>query len=171
MKFCIECGTQLIEKNLEQEGVVPYCTTCQQYRFPTYNVAVSVIILNPERDKILLIQQYGYKRNILVAGYVNLGESPEEAVVRECYEETGLRVSGINYTKSKYYERTNTLMLNYSCQANDEILNIDQTEVDYAAWYSIEDARNEIFSDSLAEEFLLAFLTTRNDQFHSENPL
>ena len=38
-KHCFECGTALIEKELEEEGIVPYCPKCQQYRFPMYNVA------------------------------------------------------------------------------------------------------------------------------------
>ena len=43
-KHCFECGTALIEKELEEEGIVPYCPKCQQYRFPMYNVAVSMTV-------------------------------------------------------------------------------------------------------------------------------
>ena len=45
-KHCFECGTALIEKELEEEGIVPYCPKCQQYRFPMYNVAVSMIAVD-----------------------------------------------------------------------------------------------------------------------------
>lgn len=45
-KHCFECGTPLIEKELEGEGIVPYCLKCKQYRFPMYNVAVSMIVIN-----------------------------------------------------------------------------------------------------------------------------
>lgn len=45
-KHCFECGTALIEKELEEEGIVPYCPKCQQYRFPMYNVAVSMIVVD-----------------------------------------------------------------------------------------------------------------------------
>ena len=69
--YCFECGTALIEKELEEEGIVPYCPKCQQYRFPMYNVAVSMIVVDEETGKILLIQQYGKPSYILVAGYVN----------------------------------------------------------------------------------------------------
>ena len=69
-KHCFECGTALIEKELEEEGIVPYCPKCQQYRFPMYNVAVSMIVVDEETGKILLIQQYGKPSYILVAGYV-----------------------------------------------------------------------------------------------------
>lgn len=76
-KHCFECGTALIEKELEEEGIVPYCPKCQQYRFPMYNVAVSMIVVDEETGKILLIQQYGKPFYILVAGYVNRGEAEE----------------------------------------------------------------------------------------------
>ena len=66
-KHCFECGTALIEKELEEEGIVPYCPKCQQYRFPMYNVAVSMIVVDEETGKILLIQQYGKPSYILVA--------------------------------------------------------------------------------------------------------
>ena len=50
-KHCFECGTALIEKELEEEGIVPYCPKCQQYRFPMYNVAVSMIVVDEETGK------------------------------------------------------------------------------------------------------------------------
>lgn len=81
-KHCFECGTALIEKELEEEGIVPYCPKCQQYRFPMYNVAVSMIVVDEETGKILLIQQYGKPSYILVAGYVNRGEAEEHADVQ-----------------------------------------------------------------------------------------
>ena len=41
MKCCYECGTPLVEKYLEKEGMVPYCPKCGQFRFPIFNTAVS----------------------------------------------------------------------------------------------------------------------------------
>ena len=99
-KHCFECGTALIEKELEEEGIVPYCPKCQQYRFPMYNVAVSMIVVDEETGKILLIQQYGKPSYILVAGYVNRGEAEEHAVVREVREETGLEVEHIRFNRT-----------------------------------------------------------------------
>ena len=96
-KHCFECGTALIEKELEEEGIVPYCPKCQQYRFPMYNVAVSMIVVDEETGKILLIQQYGKPSYILVAGYVNRGEAEEHAVVREVREETGLTLTSYTF--------------------------------------------------------------------------
>ena len=99
-KHCFECGTALIEKELEEEGIVPYCPKCQQYRFPMYNVAVSMIVVDEETVKSLLIQQYGKPSYILVAGYVNRGEAEEHAVVREVREETGLEVEHLRFNRT-----------------------------------------------------------------------
>lgn len=73
MKYCYECGTKLTEKFLEGEGIIPYCENCRRFRFPIFNTAVSMEVYNPRRDKLLLIQQYGRKHYVLVAGYVNRG--------------------------------------------------------------------------------------------------
>lgn len=99
-KHCFECATALIEKEMEEEGIVPYCPKCQQYRFPMYNVAVSMIVVDEETGKILLIQQYGKPSYILVAGYVNRGEAEEHAVVREVREETGLEVEHLRFNRT-----------------------------------------------------------------------
>lgn len=158
MNYCVQCGTKLIEKELAGEGIVPYCSSCGEYRFPHFNVAVSMIVRNPAEDKILLIQQYGRKDYILVAGYVNQGEDAEHAVARELQEETGLKARNIRFNRSHYFAPSNTLMLNFSCTAEDESLAELTDEVDSAAWFSIEDAKENIKRNSLAQQFLNEFL-------------
>lgn len=158
MKHCYECGTKLTEKLLEGEGTIPYCETCQKFRFPIFNTAVIMVIFNPTKDKILLIQQYGRSRNILVAGYVNRGESAEHAVAREVMEEVGLRVVECTFNKSEYFEKSNTLMLNFVCVVDSEDLSHMTDEVDRAKWFTVEEAKENIFHGSLAEKFLLSIL-------------
>ncbi|WP_246772657.1 NUDIX domain-containing protein, partial [Paenibacillus polymyxa] len=67
--------------------------------------------MNSQRDKVLLIQQYNIQGFILLAGYVNKGESAEQTLVREVKEEVGLQVDEYQYMRSEYFERSNTLML------------------------------------------------------------
>ena len=100
-KHCYECGTALTEQKLEGEGIVPYCPQCQQYRFPMYNVAVSMVLINEQTGQILLIRQYGKPHFILVAGYVNRGEQLEHAVCREVKEETGMTVTHMKFNRTK----------------------------------------------------------------------
>lgn len=158
MKHCMECGAKLEQKYLEREGMIPYCPVCKAFRFPVFNTAVSMIVLNPAKDKILLIQQYGRRDYIMVAGYVNKGECAEDAVVREVKEEIGLTVTDLHFNKSQYYEKSNTLLLNFFCTASDDSLENMTDEVDLATWFSFEEARANIHHGGTAHKFLEHFL-------------
>lgn len=158
MKYCMECGTRLTEKYLEKEEMIPYCDSCKAYRFPVFNTAVSMIVYDSKKDKILLIQQYGRPHYILVAGYVNKGENAEQAVRREVFEEVGLEIDKIVYNKTAYFEPSNTLMINYVCYVtNAEQIRVND-EVDKYEWFTIEEAESEIKPNSLAREFLLNYI-------------
>lgn len=161
MSYCTECGAELTLKYLEKEGMIPYCERCRAFRFPTFNAAISTIVYSPDAGKILLIKQYGRDRNILVAGYVNKGESAEHALFREVEEEMGLHVTSCCFNMSEYFEKTNTLMLNFASIVDSDDLKDMTKEVDSAAWYTPEEAKKAIAHDSLAEKFLLAWLKKR----------
>ena len=157
-KHCFECGTALIEKELENEGFVPYCPKCEQFRFPMYNVAVSMIVINEQTGEILLIKQYGRPHFVLVAGYVNRGEQVEHAVGREIKEETGMTVSRIKFNRTSFFEPSNTLMCNFTAFVKDDSELSTNAEIDSYQWFSPEEARKNIRPDSLAEKFLNAYL-------------
>lgn len=157
-KFCRECGTRIEMKELEHEGIVPYCPTCGQYRFPQYNVAVSMIVVNEEKDEILLIQQYGRPSYILVAGYVSRGEGLEDAVIREVKEETGLTVSHMKFNRTQFFEKSDTLMCNFTAFVKNTEGFDPNYEIDSCKWFSREGARANIRPNSLAEFFLDAYL-------------
>lgn len=158
MNYCMECGTKLEPKFLENEGDIPYCANCQAYRFPVFNTAVSMIVLNPMQDKVLLIKQYQRDEFILVAGFVNKGENREHAVAREIGEELGLQLRSLHYNKSEYFDKSNTLILNFTCVAETASLAGVTAEVDYAEWFSFEEARKMIKKESLAQLFLENYL-------------
>lgn len=159
MKYCSTCGSALLMKKHEHEGMIPFCRSCQKYIFPQFNTAVSLVALSPDEQHILLIQQYGKKRNILVAGYVNQKESVEDAVCREMQEEIGRKVMAYRYLKSEYFERTNTLMLSFAVRLDrTSLINVSDWEIDQAQWFTFEEAKKEIAQNSLAQRFLLNFI-------------
>lgn len=157
-KYCMECGTKLLPKELKNEGIIPFCPTCQQYRFPMYNVAVSMIVINEATNQILLIKQYGKDSYILVAGYVNRTEAIEDAVVREVKEETGMTVSHLVFNRTKFFEPSNTLMCNFTAFVKDDHELHPNEEIDSYAWFSFDEAKRRIKQGSLAAEFLNAYL-------------
>ena len=160
MKYCYECGEKLHMKELEHEGMVPFCESCRAYRFPIFSTAISMVTLNPKRDKILMIQQYGKPNNILVAGYVNKEECAEDAMIREMQEEIGRKVLEYRFLRSEYFPKTNTLIFNFAVVIDSECLeNVSTWEVDQAAWFTFDEARASVKPASLAQRFLLNFLS------------
>lgn len=141
---------------LKDEGMVPYCPHCETYRFPLFNVAVSMIVTNEKEDQILLIKQYGRNTYILVAGYVNKGEDAEHAVVREVKEEMNLDVHQVRFNHSHYFAKSNTLMLNFTAIVDGHVH--PNWEIDSYHWFSREEARKNIRPNSLAEAFLVGYL-------------
>ena len=162
MKYCQECGTALTEKELEHEGIIPYCPKCRDYRFPMYNVAVSMIVVNEENQKTLLIKQYGKDFFRLVAGYVNRTESLEHAVVRELKEETGMTAERVVFNRTRFFEPSNTLMCNFTAFVKDDSELNPNYEIDYCEWFSFAEARKAIDPNILAGQFLNAYLDSRS---------
>ena len=156
--YCPACGTKLAERPLEGEGVVPYCEHCGEYRFPKFNVAVSMIVRDAATGKILLIQQYGRPFYILVAGYINRGEQAEHAAIREIREETGMTATRLSFNRTRFFEPSNTLMVNFTAYVSDAAAIRPNSEVDRFAWFEPDDARKNIKPGSLAGEFLNAYL-------------
>ena len=148
--FCQKCGTNLIIKKDNENKDIPYCYKCKEFRYPTYNIAVSMIV--KYNNKIILIKQYKRDRYILVAGYLSNYESAEEALSRELNEELGLKVINYRFNETKYYEKTNTYMINFVVDGTGFIS--PNEEIDSYDLFNVEDALANIAKNSLAEYFL-----------------
>jgi NAD+ diphosphatase len=158
-------------KENDGEGQVPYCKTCEMFRFPIFSTAISTAVLNREMNKILLIQQYNRPDYILLAGYVNKGEDAETTLIREVKEEVGLDIGAYEYMRSLYFAPSNTLMLNFIGVADSEDLSQVSAEVDHAEWFALEEATEAIKKNSLAETFLLAIIEKLNAGRVQVNPV
>lgn len=157
--YCNKCGTKLIDQYLEHEGMIPYCSNCNEYRFKMFNTAVSMIILSPNQDQILLIKQYQKDAYILCAGYVNHSENLEQSLQRELDEELGLHALSYHYNKSLYFPKSNTLLVNFVVIVDSmDLSKMSTWEVDEATWFSFKEAKANIKPNSYAQQFLNHFL-------------
>lgn len=143
--------------NQEEKRDVPFCDFCGEFRFPFFNSAVVMAIVNKQQDQMLLVRQFGDERYYLVAGYVDQGETAEHAVSREVSEETGLTVTKMLYHRSHYYEPSNTLMMFYTAIVEDEPIRPNE-EVDDYQWFPIREACLEIPKHALAIELLKNYM-------------
>ena len=152
--FCTECGEKLTLLFASGEGLVPYCKNCKQYRFAQFATAVSMVVTNRAKDKILLAKHVGQEDYILFAGYVKKGETAEKAVTREFKEETKLNTVKYKYLSSRYHEPKNVLMLNFIVIAEDGEPVLDIKEIEEVKWFDFDSALEAIRKDSVAEAFL-----------------
>lgn len=160
MNFCYECGNKLELKFCGDEGMTPFCKHCNEFRFPVFNSAIITVVLYKDLTKVALLQQYGNKSNILLAGYITKGETPEQTLVREVKEEIGLDVIDFEYIESCYSPKRNTLMLGYKSIVEDDNFNNLSKEVDKVQWYSLENAKQEVLPDSIAKKLLFKVIDT-----------
>ena len=160
-EYCPYCGTKLIKKELKNEGLIPFCTKCNDYRFELYSVAVSMIIITKDFKETLLVKQYNKDYYRFVAGYINKGESAQDAVIREMEEEIGIKPIKVLLLKTSYFEKTETLMLNHLAIVDTKDLNANE-EIDSYKWFSIDEGLNNLRDTSLAKIFYQYFLDNKD---------
>ena len=153
MNFCPECGEKLKLRERSNEGPALYCEGCGEFRFPVFSAAVAAVVLNEERTQMILIRQYDYPSPVLTTGYIDKGETAEEALRREVREELGMTVTSLQFLKSHYYAPSETLMLNYAVTVAESEAS-PNWEVDSWEWIKTEEAIGKVKPGGLAEVFL-----------------
>lgn len=162
--YCPVCGEKLALYVHDQEGLVPYCKHCGEFRFPQFATAVSMVVTNRAKDKILLAKHIGQDDFLLFAGYVKKGETAEKTVTREFKEETKLNVVKYKYMSSLYHEPHNVLMLNFLVIAENGDVSLDKSELSEARWFGFDEALAAIRKESVAETFLKNAVTELKKQ-------
>ena len=163
MNYCPACGTKLHMKAQPNADPALYCDTCGEFRFPIYSTAIAVVLTNEEQTHMLLIRQYGEAKRVLAAGYVDKGETAEDAVVREIGEELGMTVHNLTFLASHYYAPSETLMLNYAATVEESIAT-PNWEVDSWEWVPVDQALSSVETGDLAEVLLLDYEEYRNSR-------
>lgn len=155
-RFCGECGGRTVKCTGERALL---CAECGELVYPRINPAVIVGITDGDR---LLITRYvksrGVTHDALVAGYMEIGETPEDTVRREVMEEVGLKVKNIRYYKSQPWGYSSGLLLGFFCDADgDTRISLEQTELSSAQWVSREDIEGQPDALSLTNEMMMIF--------------
>ncbi len=151
--YCRECGQKLTLRFCENEGLIPYCGTCENFMFPQFSIAVSMVVTNRAQDKILLAKHAEDDDFILFAGYIKKGENAEKTIPREIKEELGLDVVKAKYMSSRYHAKKDVLMLNFIVIVEDKTIRLND-EIAEARWCSPEEAQALIRKNTTAEFFL-----------------
>ncbi|MCF3946083.1 NAD(+) diphosphatase [Acidiphilium sp. AL] len=140
-RFCGICGGACIA---ERAGHAMRCTQCGAEHFPRTDPAVIMLIERGERVLLGQSHKFPVERNFFstLAGFVEPGESLEDAVRREVAEEVGVRIGAVRYLGSQPWPFPASLMLGFRAEATTEDIVLDVEEMRAARWFSRADIEN-----------------------------
>jgi len=135
-RFCAKCGE---ESSLVKAGYERECNACGTHHFPRTDPVV--IMLVRRGDKALVGRGHGWPEGhySALAGFLEPGESIEEAVAREIFEEVGLKATKVTYKASQPWPWPSTLMVGAEAWVEEGDLKIDPVEIDDAIWITKND--------------------------------
>lgn len=156
MKFtyCPHCGTKTTLKEIGDEGMIPYCDSCNIPLFPMFSTCVLSIVVNEFHEVALIQQSYGNPRFAGVAGYMKCGETAEESAKREVIEEIGLVPESVTFLESHWYDIKSQLMLGFLARVKKADFRLSD-EVSQAQWFSFVDAVRTVREGSIVQKLII----------------
>lgn len=152
--YCPHCGSQLIKKEIGDEGLIPYCESCQVPLWDMFTTCIICAVVNEYNEIALLRQNYVSKTNyVCVAGVMKLGESAEETARREIKEEIGIDAERLDFIHSYPYEKKEMLMLGFLASVKKAEFHISG-EVDAVEWFPLQTATDKLRPESIAWELV-----------------
>ncbi len=135
-RFCAQCGGQTVAG---ASGWRRECTSCGAMHFPRTDPVV--IMLVTRGDACLLARQARFAPGMYscIAGFVEPGETLEDAVRRESWEEAGLRVGAVRYLASQPWPFPSSIMMGCIAEALGDEITLDLTELEEGRWFPREE--------------------------------
>lgn len=151
-KFCSHCG-HATEIHPTQYAMV--CPACKYSQYPRIQPCVITIIT--KGDEILLAQSIRNKGKMygLIAGFVEVGETLEQAVERETLEEVGVKVKNIRYISSQPWPFPSNLMIAFHAEYDSGKIKIQEDEIYDAAFFKFDQLPEIPFKGSVAHAMIM----------------
>ena len=136
--FCAQCGTA---SAIDAAGWGRRCPSCRAHHYPRVDPVVIMLAVNGERCLLGRGRRRVGARFSCLAGFMEPGETIEEAVRREVLEESGIRVGRVRYLASQPWPFPSTLMMGLLAEALSEEIRIDPEEIAEARWFERAEVR------------------------------
>ena len=154
-QHCGRCGTPLRTKTTER---AKECPQCGQLHFP--RLAPAIIVLVERGDQLLLARSRHFMPGMysVLAGFVEPGESLEEAVVREVKEEVGIDVKDIRYFSSQPWPFPHSLMIGFTATYDVGEISLNDEEIEDAGWFTADNLPRIPGKISIARKLIDGFV-------------
>ncbi|MCQ0023788.1 NAD(+) diphosphatase [Streptomyces somaliensis DSM 40738] len=142
--FCARCGERT---DVAAAGHVRRCPACGAEHYPRTDPAV-IMLVTDVHDRALLGRQVHWPKGRFstLAGFVEPGETIEQSVAREVYEEAGVTVGEVRYVASQPWPFPSSLMLGFTARATSSEIDVDGDEIEEARWFSREELADAFVS-------------------------
>lgn len=149
--FCAKCGAKSL---MADSGYKRVCPSCQTEHFPRTDPVVIMAVRHG--DQVLLGRQASWPPNMFsaLAGFMEPGETIEQAVAREVLEEAGIKVGAVSYVTTQPWPFPSSLMIGMIAEATTTEIKLDTAELEDARWFTRADL--EMMLDGTHPEGLYA---------------
>jgi len=146
-RFCARCGGRL---TVHEAGHLLRCPDCGAKHFPRTDPAV-IMLITDDRDRALLARNAAWpaKRFSTLAGFVEPGETLEDAVRREAAEEVGVVVGDVQYAASQPWPFPSSLMVGFTGRATATRITVDGEEIAEAEWFTRSELVRRVAEDEI----------------------
>ena len=143
--FCANCGEPTIAADA---GYKRFCEGCNTEHFPRTDPVVIMLALNG--DTCLLGRQEKWPAGFYsaLAGFIEPGETIEEAVARELHEEAGITIDQVSFHSTQPWPYPSSLMIGCYARAKTTDITVDMNELSDARWFTREEVRNSLYKGS-----------------------
>jgi NAD+ diphosphatase len=145
-RFCPQDGSPL---EVTDAGHVLRCAAHGHQQFPRTDPAVIMMVTDGDRALLGRQEAWPEGRYSTLAGFVDPGESLEEAVVREVAEETGVRVTDVTYFGNQPWPFPQSLMVGFFARAESTEICVDGAEISDARWFTREEMKEQAEAGTL----------------------
>jgi len=142
-RFCGTCGSPTA---VGCGGNVRTCTSCGAEHFPGPHAVVIMVVWRGDRCLLGRGRGWAQARYSALAGFLDQGETIEEAVAREVKEEVGLEVDEVVYHTSQPWPFPMSLMIGCFAHVKDEDVDVDPEELEEARWFSRDEIQRALES-------------------------
>ena len=163
-QFCSTCRGLLKQRN---DMRAKECEECGRFEFP--RISPAIIVLIEKGDALLLARSSRFPGSFfsVLAGFVEPGESLEEAIHREVKEETGILVKDIAYFGSQPWPFPDSLMIGFTAQHASGEIRIDGEEIVEAGWYKLDSLPQIPGKLSIARQLIDWFVARHSQEIRS----
>ena len=158
-KFCSHCG-HATEIHSKEYAMV--CPACGYHQYPRVQPCVITIITKGD-DELLLAKSAHNKSNMygLIAGFVEVGETLEEAVQREAFEEVGLKLKNIRYMSSQPWPFPSNLMIAFHAEYDSGDIQLQVEEISEAQFFKFDQLPEIPFKGSIAHSMIMQIIESK----------